>query len=273
VTIVDTRTGEITEPMTAEEAKRLTERIRLLATSLADQFGKVAQLIEQARDGDAASALGYRSWTEYVEHEFMGAFAGLSPAQRQPIAQQFADAGTPTRTIAAVTGVSQPTAYRDVIHRESPDVSHRGTPAPEPRKPSPIGPEWDHVVEAAETGADIEVPEPSGLDEFLPEPPKPTPITGRDGKTYQRPTPNPIAEAVAQVKSEPAVLAAKAMGRLVLVTKTVEAAGGADAILASLKGEIADAQAPLWLDFIDQAYAALDPLRAGLRRRNLRSVR
>ena len=91
--------------------------------------------------------------------------------------------------------------------------------------------------------------------------------------TTQAPSSDPISEAVEAAKNTPMIVGAKAMERLVVVTKTIAAAGGAEAILSDLHGPEADDLAGLWVGFIDDAIASLEALRAGLRRRNLRSVK
>ena len=69
-------------PMSADEAKRVTDRIRLLIGSIADHTGKVVGLIRQAEAGSAWHALDYPSWTAYVAAEFGEVLAGLARAER-----------------------------------------------------------------------------------------------------------------------------------------------------------------------------------------------
>lgn len=61
--IVNTETGEIETPMTKDEARTLTERIKAAAT-------EVYHLLLQAHEGRAWSALGYGSWRAYAMAEF-----------------------------------------------------------------------------------------------------------------------------------------------------------------------------------------------------------
>lgn len=183
MTAVDTHTGEIVEQMTPDEARRLTERIRLGCESIAERIDATVDLIEKARAGLADVALGYKSWTAYVEAEFASTLPRLDRSQRQNVVQRLAEKGMPSRAIAPVVGVTDRQVRTDITSggKDFPPVAP--SPAPRPVSPAP-------------TTAPPRY-EPSGLDEFAPEskqsaptiPPPSPKIVGRDGKEYTRPAP------------------------------------------------------------------------------------
>lgn len=100
--------------MTTSEAKAITTKITSLITTIADTTDKLLSLIEQAKAGDAWQALGYPSWSSYVEAEFSGALSKLERAERIPVVQVLAGTGMSTRAIAPVVGVDHSTVVRDL---------------------------------------------------------------------------------------------------------------------------------------------------------------
>jgi hypothetical protein len=168
MTIVNTATGEITEALTEADAKRLTERIRLIAENVAEQMDKLAGLIDQARVGSAWLALGYRSWTAYVAAEFANVLPRLDREPRQEFTRELAARGMSTRAIAPVVGVDNATVHRDLtrVASATPETPQGGvvrTPA----------------VPDATTEAPTATPRPA--------------VIGLDGKTYTPPAPRPRA--------------------------------------------------------------------------------
>lgn len=132
--------------MTRDQAERLTERIRLTATSFMETRDKLARLIREAQDGEAHKALGIASWTEYVSQVFSDTpLMRLSRMERKELVSELADEGMSTRAIAPIVGAHHDTVATDLRAVGNP------TPATEPRQ-----------------------------------------ITGRDGKTYTRPAPEPV---------------------------------------------------------------------------------
>lgn len=132
--------------MTRDQAERLTERIRLTATSFMETRDKLARLIREAQEGEAHKALGIASWTEYVSQVFSDTpLMRLSRVERKELVSELADEGMSTRAIAPIVGASKSQIADDLA-----GVQNR-TPAAGPRQ-----------------------------------------ITGRDGKTYTRPAPEPV---------------------------------------------------------------------------------
>ena len=111
-------------PMSADEARRVTDRIRLLLGSITEATTKAIALIEQAEAGAAWQALGYDSWPAYVVAEFGDALAGLARAERIPITAKLSEGGMSTRAIATVVGVDHSQVVRDqqVVQSAPPEV-------------------------------------------------------------------------------------------------------------------------------------------------------
>lgn len=169
MSLVNTETGELVESLSTDDARRLTDRIRLLAESLADTLDSLGTLIDEARTGSAWLALGYRSWTEYVSTEFAGVLPRLDREPRQELVRDLDSRGMSLRAIAPVVGVSHEQVRKD---RDAARVNDL-TPAPRVAAGAP----WE------EEGR-TESPFESGASS-----PAPSPITGIDGRNYPRPQP------------------------------------------------------------------------------------
>lgn len=162
MTAIESRT------MGRDEAERLTERIRLTATTFMETRDKLAALIREAQEGRAHEALGFPSWTAYVSAVCSDTpLMRLSHDERRVIVADLAEQGMSTRAIAPVVGVDQKTISNDMRAMPREESS---SPVPAPTfDPTPA---WDPT-----TG------------EVIDDPPEPSPrtVTGLDGKTYQRP--------------------------------------------------------------------------------------
>ena len=203
MTVVNHDTGEIIETIGADEARRLTTEAQNEFRSSREHFDRAWSLIEQAVEGGGHLELGYRSPGDYLHQEFDGVLSGLDVPSRRIAVKTMTEWGLSTRAIAQPLGVSDITVRRDL-----------GAPAtyvaPQTSQDAPETPLADNgISESAET-TEAEGPEPApsfppvavqGTVAVQPEqgdgttsPPAPsTPIVGRDGKTYQRPTPKPRA--------------------------------------------------------------------------------
>lgn len=101
--------------MSRADAERLTERIRLTATTFIETKEKLTQLIHEAQQGKAHEALGYRSWTEYVSQVFSDTpLMRLSRDERKELVGELASQGMSTRAIAPVVGTNYSTVSRDL---------------------------------------------------------------------------------------------------------------------------------------------------------------
>jgi hypothetical protein len=111
-------------PLDEADARRLTQRIHLVLSSVADQLDKLADLVAKAKAGDAHIAMGYRSWPAYVAGEFADLGVRLNRDDRRELVASLATMGMSTRAIAQVVGMSQATVNRD-RPRESDDSPAR----------------------------------------------------------------------------------------------------------------------------------------------------
>ena len=135
-----------------DEAERLTQRIRLAATSARESVAKLHSLVEQAKVSGAWKVLDFRSWTEYLSDTLSDEPLRLSRADRQELVGYLAGEGMSVPAIAAVAGVADRTVQRDFRDVDQQVVTNVTTS--------------DEVIDA----------------EIVDEP---RTITGLDGKTYQ----------------------------------------------------------------------------------------
>jgi len=169
----------VIEPaMTEPEAARLTQRIELRLSTIADNTEAVIPMIEEAKNGNAHQVLGYRSWTEYVTDKFGGALTRLTKVERLPFVELMADQGMSTRAIGEVVGVSKDTVSRDLragVSSEPPD---------RPTAPAPASAKVRAIREAHATKT-------TGLDGKV----YPRPTLVEPGKPRRRPLPDSYSEA------------------------------------------------------------------------------
>ena len=170
--------NEIAKPILSErEARRLTERIRIVAHNYTEAKAKLLQLVQDAKDGNVHEVLGYASWTAYLAETLGDEPMRLARDERREMVSVLSDEGMSTRAIAPIVGVSNKTVSQD--RREVlPEVT------PEPKSDAELlaGAEWS--PEAVED-------EPRFTDEPGHIQPVTGTITGMDGKTYTRPEPKP----------------------------------------------------------------------------------
>lgn len=93
------------DPLTAQDARALTDRIRL-------QVADLLPLIKEAYNRRAHVSLGYTSWAEYCDTELRGLRMPL--AERQAATVELAAEGMSTRAIAGAIGSSDATVRRDL---------------------------------------------------------------------------------------------------------------------------------------------------------------
>jgi hypothetical protein len=150
-----------TEPLSTDlsewEARELTAKISGVLVSLAE----LPLLLRQAHDRAAWKAMNYRSWGEYISCEFEGALSALSRERKREIHQELKALGGSTRDIAAVTGSSQPTVWRDTESTDSAESvnghdgrtqpAHRASETYTPREPGPEVVDAEIVAESSDT--------------------------------------------------------------------------------------------------------------------------
>ena len=80
-------------------ARRLTERIRLIAQNVADNVEKLRELVAEAKDSNAHVALGYASWTAYLQDVFGDEPLRLARDVRQELVAELTAQGMSSREI------------------------------------------------------------------------------------------------------------------------------------------------------------------------------
>lgn len=167
-------TGEIVQPMGAEEASSITTQIVVKLDAIADNYQAVMPLIREAITRQAHLALGYASAGAYVSDRFGKALSRLGIDTRRQVVKELTEAGLSTRAIAPIVGVSHKTIVTDrqVVPAVPPESSLDDDPAL-----------TDEECEALADPMDL------GDDEPYDDEPEPGRTTGIDGKSYPKPTP------------------------------------------------------------------------------------
>lgn len=106
MTLVDADTGEIIAPLTPDEARTLTDRIR-------EHVAQAWELLTEAHDRMAFKALGYSSFAEYVTGEF-------DMSRRH--AYRLLDQGRVIRELERAAGVTHGSHAVSVSEREARDI-------------------------------------------------------------------------------------------------------------------------------------------------------
>lgn len=114
MTVVNTETGELIEPMTADDARRLTERIRYAAANYTEAKAKVLALVDEAKAGSAHVALGYKSWTAYLSDVLSEEPLRLARDERREMVVRLTAEGMSTRAIAPIVGAHHSTVADDI---------------------------------------------------------------------------------------------------------------------------------------------------------------
>ncbi len=142
--------ADLTVTMSTDAARRLTERIKVLAEATAEHLDKLQMLVAQAKAGQVHVVLGYPSWTAYVADVFSAAQLSLNREDRRDVVAYLSSEGMSTRAVAGLVGVDDRTVRRDLA----------GAAYAAPDAPEVVG---GDVVEDR---------------------PEPHRITGTDGKSY-----------------------------------------------------------------------------------------
>lgn len=107
------------QPATAEDARRLTDRIKVAVEA-------TWQLIQEAYLTRAWAALGYASWDEYCTREFGTSQLRLPREERQEVVASLRESGLSNRAIAAATQQSETQVRRDLAG--APSAQGNGAP-------------------------------------------------------------------------------------------------------------------------------------------------
>lgn len=181
--------------LSAGDAQRLTQRIKLVASSVRDGLYKLRNLVDEARRSNAWQVLGFRSWTEYLADTLGSEPMRLARAERQELVAYLAGEGMSTRAIAPIVGVDQKTVSNDLRREEN------SSPVEQPVSVSVVPPvRGDDGQDAATGPVEGETPDPVAVNpltgEVIDGPVTVTEthtiktVTGLDGKTYTKPEPH-----------------------------------------------------------------------------------
>jgi hypothetical protein len=169
------------------EARRLTERIRRDLDRVASGWADLAAHIAEAYERRADLALGYDSWEAYASAELKPS-EGIAAEVRRELVGLLSARGMSTRAIAPTVGVTQRQISTDVRSNFSPERINpiTGEIVPAPTFGAVDVTDWtnDEITEDLEACE----AETAHWEETTVPAPK---ITGLDGKTYTRPTPQP----------------------------------------------------------------------------------
>lgn len=185
--------------LTTDEARRLTERIRVALDRIATSWADLAERIGEAYERRADLALGYDSWESYAAAELRPS-EGIAAEVRRELVGLLSARGMSPRSIAPVIDVTRQRVSQIRIEIEGASDLH---PAPE-RIAERIDLVTGEVVPAPTfhptdvTDWDTqEVDDMLAADEREMEAwksstmPAPVKVTGLDGKSYSRPAPSP----------------------------------------------------------------------------------
>lgn len=107
-----------------QDARALTDRIKTAV-------GMTWELVKEAYETRAWSALGYGSWDDYCSAEFGAYRLRLPREERQEVVGSLREAGLSLRAIEAATGVSRKTVIDDIQVVESTPPARLGDPGVE----------------------------------------------------------------------------------------------------------------------------------------------
>lgn len=99
--------------LSAGEAQRLTQRIKLTASSVRDGLFKLRNLVEEAKRSNVWQVLGFQSWTAYLADTLADEPMRLGRDERQELVGYLSGEGLSTRAIAPIVGVSREQVRRD----------------------------------------------------------------------------------------------------------------------------------------------------------------
>lgn len=100
--------------ITEQNARRLTERIRIAAVNYSEAKEKLMTLVKQAKEHAVHLTLGYSSWTAYLSEVLGEEPMQLARGERQEMVQMLSAEGMSTRAIAPIVGISQPQVVADM---------------------------------------------------------------------------------------------------------------------------------------------------------------
>lgn len=193
------------------EAQRLTQRIKLTASSVRDGMFKLRNYVDEAKRSNVWQVLGFPSWTAYLADTLADEPMRLGREERQELVGYLAGEGLSTRAIAPIVGVDRKTVERDV--RGGTFVPPAQTPVETSNTAATVspGPVAVPVESPAPGAATVNLSTGEVIDEPV------RMVTGLDGKTYTakpreaRPVPTGDAAELLNAETE-----SKALGRALI---------------------------------------------------------
>lgn len=175
--------------LSASEAQRLTQRIKLTASGVRDGLFKLRNLVDEAKRSNVWQILGFPSWTAYLADTLADEPMRLGREERQELVGYLSGEGLSTRAIAPIVGVDNKTVHRD--------IARVANATPDPEAEVDADPATGEVIEpAVEDVHDAATSPPAAVAVRVEAPQPPRSVTGLDGKTYPVEPSKPRAEAV-----------------------------------------------------------------------------
>lgn len=95
------------------EAQRLTQRIKLTASTIRDNLFKLRNLVDEAKNSNAWQVLGFQSWTAYLADTLADEPMRLGREERQELVGYLSGEGLSRAAIATAVNVPERTVQRD----------------------------------------------------------------------------------------------------------------------------------------------------------------
>jgi hypothetical protein len=109
------------EPLSESKAKALDKRIRTANGKVGDGIGTLFELLAEAQAGQIDVALGYDSWSAYLDDAVT--VIPANRGQRKALVSTMTGMGVSERIVANVLGTSQATVSRDLAEASDAGVS------------------------------------------------------------------------------------------------------------------------------------------------------
>jgi hypothetical protein len=247
--------------LTVHDARVLTAQIR-------ESVAGVWDLIVEAYTSRAWTSLGYDSWDDYTRTEFDGVRIALPREDRREVVGSLRDAGLSTRAIAAATGVSVGTVAGDLSNRSEMNSSPPVIIGTDGKSRPAHVTTTTRTTEATKVEHDVDL-ETGEITSSGSRAPLQDSAPGVEQPSAEPGALDPIAAAKAEAAKSPHVLAHKAIERYRDANKTVDAAGGIDALLAETRDYEA---AQNWAKDLEDAIDIAETWLSAIRRQHLRSV-
>lgn len=246
MTSIDYRTGEVIE-FDKAAAERRAERITLRLDAIADNYRAVLPMIREAIEKRDDLALGYRSPGDYVSDRFGQSLSGLGIEVRRAVVGELTEAGLSTRAIAPVVGVSdrtvandQKAGAKDFAPASEPSGFHspgERIDAGEPMSTTDETPEGGVAPSTPET-VEVQSPDVGVGNTPAPRPP----VTGIDGKTYQRPeSPKPRRRPITDQSRDAGWELRKSVERIERIAADDRFTANKNEVAAQLRGHLQNA--------------------------------